>query len=123
MCTRTRGPLHEGMLVAVLGVCRSDSDLDFSHPVDWPGPRARPPGYTMGCGPSKRDKDAIKPPTSEAGLKWKYNWPKGADASGPLTEKGIRSRIEKALEAHKVDAIATLVKALGLGYLLPAGLV
>ena len=49
----------------------------------------------MGCGPSKRDKDAIKPPTSEAGLKWKYNWPKGADASGPLTEKGIRSRIEK----------------------------
>ena len=49
----------------------------------------------MGCGPSKHDKDAIKPPSSDAGKKWKYDWPKGADPSGPLTEKGIKARIEK----------------------------
>ena len=68
--------------------------------------RAPKRGLYHGCGPSKHDKDAIKPPSSDAGKKWKYDWPKGADPSGPLTEKGIKARIEKWHGARRSSSSA-----------------
>lgn len=50
----------------------------------------------MGCGPSSRKpEEPLRAPTNEAGLKWRYNWPKGAGDHGPLNEKLIRQRIRK----------------------------